>query len=62
MQKIFFNHILGYVAMNIALLVFYTILTSFIFQPWWVGFTIGFWISILQLTFIVFTKYYQTYY
>lgn len=47
---------------NVGLLILYTILTSSIFQPWWVGFTIGFWIAIAQLTFVIFMKFYQTYY
>jgi heme/copper-type cytochrome/quinol oxidase subunit 4 len=36
--------------------------TAFSFKPWYVGFTIGMWIAIIQLTIIIFIKYYQSYY
>ncbi|TNV87378.1 hypothetical protein FGO68_gene13525 [Halteria grandinella] len=50
------------VILNVSLIILYTVLTSIIFKPWWVGFTIGFWIAIAQLTLIIFIKFYQTYY
>jgi hypothetical protein len=50
------------VIVNAALLILYTVLTSVFFEPWYVGFTIGFWIAIIQLTLIIFIKYYQSYY
>ena len=50
------------VILNLALLSLYTILTSLIFSPWWVGYTIGSWIMIAQLSLIIFIKYYQMYY
>lgn len=37
-------------------------MTAFSFSPWYVGFTIGVWIAIIQLTIIIFIKYYQSYY
>ena len=37
-------------------------MTAFSFNPWYVGFTIGMWIAIIQLTIIIFIKYYQSYY
>jgi hypothetical protein len=48
--------------MNIILIVTYTILTSIVFKPWWIGFTVGMWIAIFELTLIIFIKYYQMYY
>jgi hypothetical protein len=50
------------VILNEALLILYSIVTAFYFDPWYVGFTIGVWIAIIQLTIIVFIKYYQSYY
>ncbi len=50
------------VVINAALLIAYTIITAFFFEPWWVGFTIGFWIAIVQLTIVIFIKYYQSFY
>ena len=47
---------------NAALLLTYTLLTSFIFAPWYVGFTVGIWLGIIELTIIIFIKYYQTFY
>ncbi len=56
-----FNDVVA-VMLNSALLVAYTIITAFAFDPWWVGFTIGFWVAIVQLTLVIFIKYYQSYY
>ena len=50
------------VVINAALLIAYTIITASVFEPWWIGFTIGFWIAIVQLTIVIFIKYYQSYY
>ena len=47
---------------NAALLLTYSLLTSFIFAPWYVGFTVGVWLGIIELTIIIFIKYYQTFY
>jgi len=47
---------------NFALLTLYTILTSFVFSPWWVGFTIGMWLIVIELTLFIFIRFYQTYY
>jgi hypothetical protein len=47
---------------NMGLIVLYTVLTSFVFKPWWVGFTIGMWVAVIELTIVLFIKYYQTYY
>ncbi len=53
---------LGAVLLNIAFLLLYNILTSLILTFWWVGYTIGSWIMIAQLTLIILIKYYQMYY
>ena len=50
------------VVVNAALLLTYSLLTSFIFAPWYVGFTVGVWLGIIELTIIIFIKYYQTFY
>jgi hypothetical protein len=50
------------VVVNAALLLTYSLLTSFIFSPWYVGFTVGVWLGIIELTIIIFIKYYQTFY
>ena len=46
------------VVINAALLIAYTIITASVFEPWWIGFTIGFWFAIIQLTIVIFIKYY----
>jgi hypothetical protein len=50
------------IILNSALLILYSLVTAFAFDPWYVGFTIGTWIAIVQLTIIIFVKYYQSYY
>jgi hypothetical protein len=50
------------IILNAALLILYSLVTAFSFNPWYVGFTIGMWIAIVQLTIIIFVKYYQSYY
>lgn len=44
------------------MILLYTLVTLSIYKPWWVGFSIGFWIGIAQFTVIIFLKYYQSYY
>jgi hypothetical protein len=46
------------VVFNAALLIAYTIITATVFEPWWIGFTIGCWVAIVQLTIVIFIKYY----
>ena len=43
-------------------MILYSLVTAFSFKPWYVGFTIGIWLAIIQLTIIIFIKYYQSYY
>lgn len=50
------------VMVNAGLLILYTIVTCASFEPWWIGFTVGFWVAIGQLTIVVFIKYYHSYY
>lgn len=50
------------VVTNASLIILYTVLTSFVFEPWFIGFTIGLWVGIVEMTFLIFLKYYQTYY
>lgn len=54
--------ILVVVIANFVLITLYSILTSLIFDPWWVGYTIGSWIAVIELTIVIFVKYYQTFY
>jgi hypothetical protein len=50
------------VVTNASLIILYTVLTSLVFEPWFIGFTIGLWVGIVEMTFLIFLKYYQTYY
>lgn len=43
---------------NLGTLILYGILTGYYFQPWWVGYTISSWISIIEFTILAFVKYY----
>jgi sterol desaturase/sphingolipid hydroxylase (fatty acid hydroxylase superfamily) len=50
------------VLINACLLLTYSLLSSFMFSPWYAGFTVGIWIAIVELTIVLLIKYYQTYY
>jgi hypothetical protein len=43
---------------NVITIIIYVILTAALFTPGYVGYTIGTWLLIAELSFIVFTKYY----
>ena len=48
--------------LNIIALGAYTIITARIYKPWIVGYTIGSWIAISQLTLLMLIKFYQNYF
>jgi hypothetical protein len=47
---------------NIVCVVVYTVVASKSVDPWWVGYTVGSWVAIIELTFFMFVKFYQNYF
>ena len=45
------------VVVNAATLFLFSVVSSIIFAPWWVGCIVGIWIGIIELTIIMFIKF-----
>ena len=52
----------GMLVFNIIAVVVFTIVASGSLDPWWIGYTIGSWVAIAELTFFMFVKFYQNYF